>query len=158
LFVFFSDNNLSEMDDLALLSTHNRSNHEGLLPSAASLSPTSKKKSNDAAAAVAAHHGPQRYLSTKSMRATANSMALVSSVLGFEIVEIWSEQKSDGKFHCTYVHVDPAVTAKYPNIITGHFPQHKKEHIISPQVRYLLLYCVSFLIASAFSLFLLSSL
>jgi hypothetical protein len=43
----------------------------------------------------------QKYLSTKAMRATASSMSLVSSVLGFEIVEIWTEV--DGNFFCTYV-------------------------------------------------------
>lgn len=77
----------------------------------------------------------EHYLGTTAMRATAGSMALVSSVLGFEIVEIWSEGLN-GKFHCTYVHADEGMMEKYPNIIAGHYPQHKKEHLLSPMVRF----------------------
>lgn len=68
-------------------------------------------------------------------------MALVSSVLGFEIVEIWTEV--EGKLHCTYVHADETITEKFPNIITGHFPEHKKEHVLSPKVRTDFVPCLS---------------
>lgn len=74
-----------------------------------------------------------RYLSSTAMQATAATMALTSQVLGFEIVEIWSEEE-DGMF-CTYVHADESLKEKYPDIISGHYPKHKKEHKISPKVK-----------------------
>ncbi len=75
----------------------------------------------------------QRYLSTTAMAATASTMALVSQVLGFEIIEVWTEE-ADGKLHCTYVHVDDEILEQYPDIIHGHFPKHTKEHVVSPMV------------------------
>lgn len=60
-------------------------------------------------------------------------MALASSVLGFEMVEVWSEAE-DGTFHCTYVHAEEGIVEKYPNIITGYYPQHKRKHLLSPKV------------------------
>lgn len=75
----------------------------------------------------------EQYLGTAAMQATASSMALVSSVLGFEIVEIWTEAEN-GKLHCTYVHVEEATKQKYPEIIWGHYPLHKKEHKLSPKL------------------------
>jgi hypothetical protein len=81
-------------------------------------------------------HRPDSYLSSSAMRATSSSMALASSVLGFEIVEIWSETES-GKLHCTYVHAEDRTKERYPGIITGHYPQHKREHKLSPKVRML---------------------
>lgn len=76
-----------------------------------------------------------RYLSTAAIRALASSMALVSSVLGFEIVEVWSEAE-ENNFHCTYVHAEEGIVEKYPNIITGYYPQHKRKHMLSPKVKY----------------------
>ncbi len=75
----------------------------------------------------------QRYLSSTAMAATASTMALVSQVLGFEIIEVWTEE-ADGQLHCTYVHVDDEILEQYPDIIHGHFPKHKKEHVLSPMV------------------------
>lgn len=74
-----------------------------------------------------------RYLSTAAIRAVASSMALVSSVLGFEIVEVWSESE-ENNFHCTYVHAEEGIVEKYPNIITGYYPQHKRKHMLSPKL------------------------
>lgn len=73
------------------------------------------------------------YLGSEVMRATSSSLALVSSVLGFDIVELWSEL-DDGRVHCTYVHAEDSVVEAYPDIITGHYPSHKKEHKRSPKV------------------------
>ncbi|RYG66365.1 hypothetical protein EON64_09960 [archaeon] len=75
----------------------------------------------------------ENYLSSSAMRATSSSMALASSVLGFDIVEIWSEVEP-GKLHCTYVHAEERMKKKYPGIITGHYPEHKREHKLSPLV------------------------
>lgn len=74
------------------------------------------------------------YLNTSAMRATSCSMALASSVLGFDIVEIWSAEKEEGKLHCTFVHADAKMKERYPGIITGHYPCHKREHKLSPKV------------------------
>jgi hypothetical protein len=73
------------------------------------------------------------YLGTSAMRATQSTMALASSVLGFEIVELWTEE-GDGNLHCTYVHASDAIVKKYPEVIAGHYPNHKKEHKLSPVV------------------------
>lgn len=79
------------------------------------------------------HHSKNLYLTTKAMEATVSSMALASTVLGFQIVELWS-QDSDGKFFCTYVHADPHVAERNPQIITGYYPNHKRPHQLSPMV------------------------
>jgi hypothetical protein len=84
------------------------------------------------------------YLSSSAMRATSSSMALAASVLGFDIVEIWSEN-DEGKLHCTYVHAEKRMTEKYPEIITGHYPTHKREHKLSPKVIILIYSPTSFL-------------
>ena len=93
-----------------------------------------KGKSSTASAAspMARKQASSKYLSSTAMQATAATMALASQVLGFEIVEIWSEEE-DG-FFCTYVHADESLKEKYPDIISGHYPKHKKEHKISPKV------------------------
>lgn len=73
------------------------------------------------------------YLGSEEMRATASSMALAALILGLDIVELWSED-SGQKLHCTYVHASDDIVAKYPSIIVGHYPMHKREHIVSPKV------------------------
>ena len=71
------------------------------------------------------------FLSSEAMRATSNSMALVNSVLGFDIVELWC-QDIDNSFTCTYVHASEEVLI-YP-IIYGHYPGKSKDHKHSPMV------------------------
>jgi len=71
---------------------------------------------------------------TSAMRVTQSTMALASIVLGFEIVELWSEEL-DGNLHCTYVHASDQIVRRYPEVIAGHYPNHKKkEHKLSPVV------------------------
>ena len=70
------------------------------------------------------------YLGTNAMRATQSSMSLVSSILGFEIVELWTQEAGE-KLHCTYVHAQQELLKKYPDLIHGHYPNHKKEHKLS---------------------------
>ena len=60
-------------------------------------------------------------------------MALASSVLGFEVVELWSDE-GDGRIHCTYVHAEESFIKRYPDIITGHYPNHRRKHVLSPMV------------------------
>ena len=68
------------------------------------------------------------------MRCTQSSMELVSSVIGFDIVELWTEDSEDHKLRCTYVHAEENLVQRYPGIIVGHYPNHKKQHILSPRL------------------------
>ena len=74
------------------------------------------------------------YLGSEVMKATSATMQLTSSILGFDIVELWTKD-GDGNLHCTYVHADESTRESYPNLIVGHFPNHKNRvHKYSPQV------------------------
>lgn len=98
------------------------------------------------------------------MRATRHSLALLSSVLLFDIAELWfstpilevtasedAEQlKVDStddvepavqirpstkyEYHCTFVYVMEEFHQQYPDIIAGYYPEHKREHLRSPTV------------------------
>ena len=72
------------------------------------------------------------YITSTSMNAMRDTMAVASTVLGLDILELWVE--SDGKLLCVYVHATAAMTQNHPGIITGHFPAHKTEHKHSPKV------------------------
>ena len=61
-------------------------------------------------------------------------MAVASSVLGFDLVELWSSDEGGNNLHCTYIHATDDIIKLYPDIITGHYPKHKREHKLSPQV------------------------
>ena len=73
------------------------------------------------------------FLSNEMLRAVSSSLALAATVLGFEIVELWN-QDDTGKLKCIYVHAEADVIKRFPNIIHGHYPNHRKEHIISPSL------------------------
>jgi len=61
-------------------------------------------------------------------------MELMSKILGFDIVELWTEEPQDPQLHCTYVHAEESLLKLYPSIIVGHYPNHKKPHQLSPLV------------------------
>ena len=76
------------------------------------------------------------YITTNNaMRATSASLALVSAVLSFDIVELWTEEV-DGQFRCIFVHVEPDFLSARPrpSVISGYYPTHKREHKISPNI------------------------
>ena len=73
------------------------------------------------------------FLTSTSMVATRGTMALASTVLGFDIFELWTQVEGE-KLHCIYVHADENVAVRYPGLITGHYPAHKSEHKLSPKV------------------------
>lgn len=82
------------------------------------------------------------YLGNHVMRATSSTMALASNVLGFDIVELWTDA-NDANIRCTYVHATDSMKKKYPDLITGHYPNHKREHKLSPTVnRYKCHFCI----------------
>ena len=75
------------------------------------------------------------YLSNSSMVATSSTIALASSVLGFDIVELWSQDKVSGKAACFYIHANEELVARFPDIIWGPYPSRKDAlHMMSPKV------------------------
>ena len=83
--------------------------------------------------------GKDRYLKSSSMIALAKSMNLAASVLGFDIIELWSsedrrESSTIDSYHCTYVYASPEILGTYPDVIVGHWPEHKRKHTVSPQL------------------------
>lgn len=77
---------------------------------------------------------PDGILSPKALSAMSQSLSLAATVLGFDIVELWSDS-GNGKLHCTFVHANEDVIAKYPNVIFGYYPDHQRDHKLSPLVR-----------------------
>ena len=75
-----------------------------------------------------------RYLATNVMRATSSMMTLASTILGFDVIELWTESLDDGNIRCTYVYATDLMKKTYPDLIFGHYPDHKKEHKLSPMV------------------------
>lgn len=78
-----------------------------------------------------------RYLGSTLMQATAGALALTSSTLKLDIVELWSLDGESGKLNCTYVQANESFLLRFPEIITGHFPNHKQPHKLSPEVKLL---------------------
>ena len=68
------------------------------------------------------------------MLATRQTLALVCTVLRFDISELWYEG-DDSELHCSYVYAHDQFKDKYPEIITGFYPTHRKDHKRSPAVR-----------------------
>ena len=82
----------------------------------------------------AASRRDSNYLSNNAMKATANSLGLISNVTGFEIVELWTSCGDEG-VRCTYVHATDIMLNRYPHIKNGHHPKRDiSEHTISPKV------------------------
>jgi hypothetical protein len=74
------------------------------------------------------------YLANNVMQATRQTLALVSTVLMFDIAEMWYES-DEGELKCTFVYAHDSFKRQFPDIITGHYPEHKREHKRSPTVR-----------------------
>jgi hypothetical protein len=68
-----------------------------------------------------------------SMVCTRKVMDLVAQVVGLDIIELWTEG-SDKKVTCTYVYATRAMKSAHHNIITGHYPTHHREHVLSPSL------------------------
>ena len=62
-----------------------------------------------------------------------NTFALAAEVLRFPIVELWKD--SGNSFSCHYVYAEEIVVEDYSDVIIGHHPDHKRQHVISPAVR-----------------------
>jgi len=86
----------------------------------------------ESATSTLAHMSSGTYIGNQ-MRCTRQSMELVSSVVGFDIIELWTAD-SEQKLACTYVHATKAMLQHRPNIIVGHYPNHKKVHRVSPKL------------------------
>ena len=74
------------------------------------------------------------YLSSSTMVATSNTMALAASVLSFDIVELWSHD-ARGKAVCTFIHASEEIISRFPDVISGPYPARRDAvHVISPKV------------------------
>ena len=74
-----------------------------------------------------------RYIASTSMEAVRHTMSLVSTVLGFDILELWAKSNEEA-VRCVYIHVTGSITEAYPDIITGYHPDHRIQHKLSPLV------------------------
>ncbi len=66
-----------------------------------------------------------------AMQCTKKVMELVASVIGLDIVELWTEDDK-GKLRCTYVYATEPMKERSTNIIVGHYPNHTRKHVVSP--------------------------
>lgn len=66
------------------------------------------------------------------MKATYKSLLLASTVIGFEIVELWSDEGEGLK--CTYVYADKDFTNQFPDVTSEPFPSPIKTPVQSPFV------------------------
>ncbi len=73
------------------------------------------------------------YLGSNAIRAMSSSLSLAATVLRFQIVELWHENQM-GDYRCTYVHSGEETIRQYSEIIVGYYPEHRREHLISPRV------------------------
>lgn len=63
-------------------------------------------------------------IAENQMATTYKSLLLASTVLEFDIVELWSDD-GDG-LNCTYVYVDQDFTNDFPSIMSTPYPTRKK--------------------------------
>lgn len=69
-----------------------------------------------------------RYLKSAALVATSNTMALAATVIGFDIVELWSGERSS----CVYVHASERILEAYA-VTTGLYPTDRV-HVLSPRL------------------------
>lgn len=74
------------------------------------------------------------YLATTAQVATKHTMSLGSTVLGFDIFELWVELEGTNQLHCVYVQVSEERMADFPDVISGFYPDQKAEHKLSPSL------------------------
>lgn len=92
-----------------------------------------------------------RYLNGQEIKVAATSLDLISTITGFDIVELWiSEKKSaiveehdsttydgDEGLHLVHVQVTDELISRHPGIITGAHPNRdERVHALSPEVKY----------------------
>ena len=80
------------------------------------------------------HH---QYISSSALVATSNTLALAATVLGFDIVELWTGGgEGDCSPVCMYVHASERILQTYDDVRTGLFPS-ERIHILSPRLCHL---------------------
>ena len=70
-------------------------------------------------------------IAENQMKATSKSLLLASTVIGFDIVELWSDE-GEG-LNLTYVYVDQDFTLKYPTVVSAPYPERR----VSDQSKFL---------------------
>lgn len=58
------------------------------------------------------------------MKTTHKSLLLASTVLGFDVIELWSDE-GDG-LTCTYRYIDQDFTNEYPTVVSSPTPNRGK--------------------------------
>ncbi len=76
-------------------------------------------------------------IAENQMKATYKSLLLASTVVGFEIVELWSDE-GEG-LTCTYVYVDKDFSATNPEVVSAPYPSHSKTPTQSPFVSFFII-------------------
>lgn len=69
----------------------------------------------------------------------SNTLMLAANVLGFQLVELWFDGE-DGKKQCAFVYAAEDILQASPTIVTGYYPEYKKQHILSPKVIFVTIY------------------
>ena len=92
------------------------------------------------------------YIASTSSIAVKECMKVASLVLGFEILELWTESK-ETTINCIYLHASDEVIKQSPGIITGHYPDVEQAGCqISPKVNFYSSYKIGKLIYVTFYL------
>jgi hypothetical protein len=78
------------------------------------------------------------YFMNKHLQATAKAMEVVSAVLNFDVVELWTQDS--GKLINVYIYADEQVTKELPYMITTRtfYPDEaqQQKHKYTPHVSY----------------------
>jgi hypothetical protein len=86
-----------------------------------------------------ASNNEEKYLNNRSLRALQNSLSLISEVLNFQVLELWTKDLTEE--HCRYIFATPNTSSKYPQIRTGYLPDREK----NPNILLKVLNSVSFI-------------
>lgn len=70
-----------------------------------------------------------KYLNSLAFEATAQTMKLAATVIGFDVVELWANDSG----YCTYVHAADHIIDRYPDLAIGLYPEGR-EHRLSPRL------------------------
>jgi hypothetical protein len=86
--------------------------------------------------------GGGTYMMNKHLQATSKAMSVVSAVLNFDVVELWTQDA--GRLTNVYIYCDEEVTKELPFVQTTEtfYPDADKQrrHKISPQVHFLVIH------------------
>jgi hypothetical protein len=76
----------------------------------------------------------QDYISSYTLRATQQTMNVISTVLRFDVVELWKNE--GGNYVCVYIHTEDSARRSNSSIITADtfYPNDGRKHVLSPRI------------------------